>query len=245
MQGNKQAAIKDLLSDSPRLRSGLGAAAAMGLYAAFGRPLSRLLLHESDKVPQAHNVLPEPVRGEDLRKAIEQFKRDHPEVADVPVFASGKVPVSSYIPAYLLKIPAMRDAYREQWGVEEPGVYVREMSAPVALHELGHAALDKKVPGITLLTHGVSALSIPLLAHTIMSGPVAKAGFIRKYAPLIAGALQLPMLAEEAAASIIAHETLKRRGQSGKKELLPAWMTYLISAGVPVVAQTAATVLKR
>jgi len=53
------------------------------------------------------------------------------------------------------------------------------------------------------------------------------------------------MLAEEAAASIIANETLKRRGESGKGVLLPAWFTYLIGAVAPVAGQAVATALKK
>lgn len=243
--GEKAAALKDILPAHPRTRSALGATAALGLYAALGRPLAQRALRSLDELPQAVQDLPEPVRGKDLLGAIDQFKKDHPEVKDVPVYASGKVPRSMYVPGYLLKVPLIREAFQKHYGIEEPGVYIRELSAPVALHELGHAALDRKVPGIGLLTHGTSMLAIPLLAQTILSKPVAQAGFVRRYAPAIAGALQLPVLAEEAAASIIAHETLKRRGQSGGGQLLPAWFTYLLGAGAPVAAQAAATALKR
>lgn len=248
MSGEKAADVLEALRKSagPRLRAGLGAAGALGLYAALGIPAARRLMDmvDSRTVP-ATNHLPEPVRGEDLRRSIERFKSEHPSVSPVPVFASGRVPRSTYVSEHLLKLKPVRESFEKEYGIHEPGVYLRELSAPTALHELGHAAMDKKVPGISLMTHLTSALALPLLGWTILKKPVAAAGFIERHAPEISAALQIPLLAEEAAASIMAHETLKREGKSGKGELLPNWLTYLIDAGAPVAAQTAASVLKR
>lgn len=247
----KAASIREILAKlGPHQRAGLGTAAALGLYAAIGMPAARALMGIMQKgVPLAHNSHPEPIdrdrHGPELVRWIERFKSEHPETKSVPVYVSGKVPGSMYVPALAFKTEIGRKELDEKWNVKEPGIYLKELSAPVALHELSHVALEKKIPHIRLFTSGVSALALPLLAWTIMKKPVAEAGFIERFAPAISAALQAPLLAEEAAASIMAHKSLKRDGESGTRQLLPAWLTYAVTGGMLPAAQTAATLLKK
>lgn len=235
---------------SPQLRSGLGAAATLGLYAALGLPAARSLMEKMHKgVTFAHNEKPQPIQadqhGPELVKWIEKFKDEHPETSSVPVFVSGKVPVSMYIPALSFKIPGAKEKLDEKWNVKEPGVYLKELSAPIALHELGHVAIERKIPPIRLLTSGTSALALGLLGWSIAKKPSAAPGFIERYAPAISAALQVPLLAEEGAASIMAEKSMRREGESGKEKLVPAWLTYLVQAGMIPAGQTVATLLKK
>lgn len=247
----KVAGIREYFSKlGPQGRAGIGTAAALGLYAALGIPAARALMGMMHKgVPIAHNAKPQEIEadrhGPELVKWIERFKDEHPETSSVPVYVSGKVPVSMYIPALAFKMPGSREHLKEKFNISEPGVYLKELSAPVALHELGHVALEKKIPMIRVLTSSVSALALPLLAWTLFKKPVANAGFIERWSPAISAALQVPLLAEEAAASIMAQKTLRRDGESGTKQLLPAWLTYAVSGGMIPAAQTAATLLKK
>ena len=243
-------AVMEKRAIDPRIRAALGAIAAGGAYLAATSPIQRFLM---DKVtgdsPVAENESPIPIeqdeRGEEVLKWINRFKEENPSTKEVPVFVSGKVPTSVYVSPLIMKSDAIKKHFESEFGVSEPGVYLRELSAPSALHEMGHAAGNKKIPGITLLTHGISALALPLLAWTIFKKPVANAGFIERYAPAIAGAMQVPLLAEEAAASIMAEKVLQKDDASGKDVLVPAWLTYLVGAGAVPTAAAAAKYLKR
>jgi len=234
----------------PAGKAGVGAAAGgLGYMGATGRLQEHFFGKMTEGVELATADEPIPIakdsRGTEILKWIKRFKKDHPEVKDVPVYVSGRVETSQYITDAAFKLPGSAEGLKEEYKITKPGIYLREMSAPIALHELGHVALDRKVPGISLLTHGASLAALPLLASVIFRKPVKKAGFIERFAPAISAALQLPLLAEEAGASIIAEKTLRERGETGKKRLLPAWLTYAVAAGTLPTATAAATFLKR
>jgi len=243
-------AIKKVWKDAKPWQQGLAAGgAALALYPALTKPVQNYLVEKMTKdTPIAKSDKPIPIQkdqhGADILPWIQRFKKEHPEVKQVPVYVSGRVPSSMYFSSVAFEDPETKKVLKEELGVSKPGVYLRELSAPVALHELGHASLERKVPAISLLTQGVSALSLPLLAYTIFKKP-GKMKFIEKWSPAISAALQVPALAEEAGASIMAEKTLKREGESGKKILGPAWLTYAVGAGLFPAAQTAVKYLKR
>jgi len=243
-------ALKAVWREAQPWQKGLAAGGAvMAAYPLATKPVQNFLIEKMrEDVPIAETEKPIPIKkdqhGADILPWIQKFKKEHPEVKQVPVYASGKVPVSMYLSEVAFKNPGQKKLLKEEWGVTKPGVYLRELSAPVALHEMGHASMNEKVPGISLLTHGISALSLPLLAYSIFKKP-GSMKFIEKWSPAISAALQVPALAEEAGASIMAEKTLKREGESGKKIFGPAWLTYAVQAGLFPAAQAAVKYVKR
>ncbi len=255
----KREAAEWLLAAS---KAGIGAVLGAVAYSRLTEPVQERLMDkfvEGVEISKADRPIPieKDQRGTDLLKWINRFRKDHPETKDVPVYVSGRVPNSQYITSMTFKIPGEAETLKKEWKITKPGIYIRELAAPVALHELGHVAMDRKVPGITLLTHGMSSLALPLLAYAIFKKP--KGGmlekkypklkkqfrFVDRWSPAISAALQVPLLAEEAGASIIAEKTLRARGETGKERLLPAWMTYAVGAGTLPIATAAAKFLKR
>lgn len=247
--------LKDVLArgmkKTPHWVKGLlGGAGGYGAFRLLTNPIRDKMMEkvELESGQIAKNKKPIIISGDrhgkELLKAVRRFKKEHPQVKDVPVYASGKVPVSVYVPELAFRFPEEKRALNSM-NIKKPGVYLRELAAPAALHELGHAALNEKVPGISLMTHFTSALALPLLAYVALRKPVKKAGFIQKYSPAIAAGLQVPILAEEAAASIMAEKSLKARGETGKQVLLPAWMTYAVGSMSAPAAVLAAKYLKR
>jgi hypothetical protein len=233
----------------PRLKAALGVLAGGGVYAATADVAAKAIADRAEVGEDVGDIAPLPIekdpKGEDLLRWVERFRERHPSAGTVPVYISGKVPGSVYVPEASTKLPVMGEVLKREFKIEGPGVYLREYSAPVALHELGHAAIDKKVPGISLLTHGASLLALAPIAWMLLRKPGAKPAFVEKYAPGIAAALQIPMLAEEAAASIIAERTLREKGETGKGVLVPAWLSHAaVKAKWPLMAAGAALLRK-
>ena len=240
-------ALKNL---DPRWKALAGALGTYGAYKLLSKPvLSQIWKRMEGHYDLAETEKPIPIekdeKGADLAWWIDRFKMEHPETKDVPVYVSGKVPVSQYVSELAFKVPGMKKTMEDEWGVTKPGIYLRELAAPVALHELGHVAIDRKIPGISLLTHGASILALAPLAAVLFRKPVATAGFVERYAPAIAAALEIPLLAEEAAASIIAERTLRREGKTGKDILVPAWLSYAVGLSTVPLATAGAAILKR
>jgi hypothetical protein len=234
----------------PRLKAALGMLAGYGAYKGVSEAAAdKLITRASKGVQDAGDEAPQRIeddsKAESILKWVEKFKSEHPLTKSVPVYVSGKVPGSLYVPGTSFKLPLVADVLKEQFGIDEPGVYLQQYSAPVALHELGHAAIDKKVPGLSLLTHGASLMALAPLAWMLLRKPGAKPAFLDKYSPAIAAALQVPMLAEEAAASIMAEKTLHGEGESGKGLLVPAWLSHVaVKAKWPLMAAGAALLRK-
>lgn len=233
----------------PRLKAALGVLAGGASYKAVAMPLAAKAYESATQGESVGDVLPTRIehddKGSEILKWVERFRAEHPGASTVPVYISGKVSGSAYVSEAVMKVPLMRKVLKEHEGVEDPGVYLREYSAPVALHELGHAAIDKKVPGISLLTHGASLMALAPIAWMLLRKPGVKPAFIEKYAPAIAAALQIPMLAEEAAASIMAERTLRAGGETGKDTLVPAWLSHAaVKAKWPLMAAGAALLRK-
>ena len=234
----------------PRIKAALGALAGYGAYkgvaeAAAGKLYAGAMKGVEDVEDDAPRRIEEDEKGSEVLKWITRFRDRHPASASVPVYVSGRVPGSLYVPEAALKVPGVKGVLQKEHGIEEPGVYLREYSASTALHELGHAEVEKKVPGISLLTHGASLMALAPLAWMLLRKPGAKPAFLDRYAPAIAGALQIPMLAEEAAASIIAENTLRGEGESGGKILVPAWLSHAaVKAKWPLMAAGAAIMRK-
>lgn len=244
-------ALAQGMKKTPHLVKGLlGAAGGYGAYRLLTGPIKRKLNEkidlESGEIAKNKKpiIISRDRHGKELLKAVRRFKKEHPQVKDVPVYASGKVPASVYVPELAFQSPE-EERVLNSMNIKKPGVYLSELSAPAALHELGHAALDEKVPGISLMTHFTSALALPLLAYVALKKPGKGAGFIQKYSPAIAASLQVPMLAEEAAASIMAEKSLRVRGETGKQVLLPAWMSHAVKSMSIPAAVLAAKYLKR
>lgn len=227
-----------------------GAAGGYGAHQLLGGPLTNLLsdysVKDLDKVEEDGPIpIEDDAKGAEVAKWIQKFKKEHPKVKNVPVFVSGRVPGSVYVRERYTKNPKMKAALKEIFGVDEPGVYLRERSAAVALHEMGHAAIEKTIPNVSLLTHGTSLLALPLLGYAIFRRPGGAPKFLTKYAPAISAALQVPFLAEEAAASIIAEKTLRSEGESGKKTLVPAFLSHVTEKAKLPLATGAALFMKR
>lgn len=245
----------------PRAKASIGAALGIAAYGPVRGKLNDYLIGKIDATtPRATAKDPVAVEkelsGTALLRWVEKFRKEHPETKSVPVYVSGRIPVSQYISQLAFEIPGQAETMLREWGIKEPGVYLHELAAPIALHELGHVALDKKVPGLSVLTHGASSLALPLLAAVLLHKPskgFAKAAprlakgmeFVEKYSPLIAAALQVPVLAEEAIPSIMAEKTLRTEGESGVSTLLPAWLSYVAGHATVPLATLAAQQLKR
>jgi len=234
----------------PRLRALLGAGLGYAGMKTVTDPLAALIGAKAvEGFPRAESELPIEIKddpkGADVLRWIDKFKKDHPDVESVPVFVSGSLPASLYAYSDLFKNPGARKFLKDELGIQSPGVYLNEMSAPIALHELGHAKIERKIPKISLLTHGLPLLSLPLLGYAILKKPGQVPAFLDKAAPLIVAALQVPALAEEAAASIIAERALRREGETGRATFLPAFLAHAVErAGLPLTA-AAAMFLKR
>ena len=233
----------------PWVKASIGAAGGGAAYRGAAIPVERALSNRIEQGLEVHeNESPTAIDkmkgGEDLARWVEKFKTDHPGTKSVPVFASGKIPTSYYVPKHFFAWKGIKDRLKSEFGITEPGVYVKEKDAAIALHELGHADLDRKFPKIQLLTHGISAAALPMRAWAIFKKPGVKPHFIERYAPEIAAAMQLPFLAEEAAASIIARKSLKSEGGDTKR-LGPAFASHAVGKGLTPAAAIAAMFLKR
>lgn len=233
----------------PWVKASIGAGVGAAAYRGAAMPIEKALSNRIEKDLEFHeNETPMAIGkmkgGEDLARWVEKFKTDHPETKSVPVFASGRVPTSYYVPKHFFAWKGIKDRLKSDFGITEPGVYVKEKDAAIALHELGHASLDKKFPKIQLLTHGISAAALPLLAWAIFKKPGVKPHFIERFAPEIAAAMQLPFLAEEASASIIAGKSLKSEGGDTKR-LGPSFASHAVGKGITPAATIAAMFLKR
>jgi hypothetical protein len=233
----------------PWVKASIGAAGGAAAYRAAAIPVEKALSNKFEKNLDVHeNESPKAIGqikgGEDLARWVEKFKTDHPETKAVPVYASGKIPTSYYVPKHFFMWKGVKEHLKREFGITQPGVYVKEKDAALALHELGHASLDEKFPKIQLLTHAVSAAALPMLAWAIFKKPGVKPHFIERYAPEIAAAMQLPFLAEEATASIMARKSLKSEGGDSKR-LGPAFASHAVGKGLTPAAAIAAMFLKR
>lgn len=119
-------------------------------------------------------------------------------------------------------------------------------------HELGHAKFQQGRAGRALGITGLGRLRGPLALGAVGAGALADPDSkLSKAAPWLAGAASVPLLAEEAGASINGYRGLKRAGASRKTlarylgRMAPAYGTYLGAAAVPVAAVMAARHIRK
>ena len=177
----------------------LGAAGGYGAHRLLTGPIKSKMSEkidlESGEIAKNKKpiIITKDRHGKELLKAVRRFKKEHPRVKNVPVYASGQVPASVYVPELAFQFPE-EEQILNSINIKKPGIYLRELAAPAALHELGHAALNEKVPGISLMTHFTSALALPLLAYVVLRKPVKRLGSSRNTLRLLPQPSKCPYL---------------------------------------------------
>jgi hypothetical protein len=163
---------------------------------------------------------------------IEDYRKKY-NLTDVPVYAGGKMDTSMIVPEYASA--EMIELARKTLNAKGPGIYLKQSSPGIALHELGHAREIREQPTVSK----IPAISGVLGGAATLSGLISKSTKGKMIAALLAGGFMTPALISEYKASAKAKEYLKEYAESKgeeadrAKELDYALGTYVAGAATP------------